>query len=104
MTKKLQRFGYAEMTAENGAVFRGHEFHHSRWIGVDSVKHSLSIKKRDHKKSMTHWTCGQRRKNVQGAYGHIHFYSNLQAVGDIAQQLVKRKESKHGEISVRDKK
>lgn len=104
MTRKLQRFGYAEMTAENGAAFRGHEFHHSRWIGPDAVKHALSLNKPDHMKSMLNWTCGQRRKNVQGAYAHIHFYSNLHAVGDIAQLLVKRKESKYGEISINDKK
>ena len=44
------------------------------------------------------------KKNVQGAYAHIHFYSNLHAVGDIVQLLVKRKELKHGKVSINDKK
>lgn len=91
MTKTLQRFGYAEVLTEGGYLFRGHEFHHSRWMGPSDVKHTLSLSKpKELNKNMT-WACGQRKENVHGAYVHLHFYSNLNAVEKICQSLLKMK-------------
>jgi len=104
MTKKLQRFGYAEITAENGDYFRGHEFHHSEWTGAAFVSTVLSLRKPSALQSDLHWECGQRKKNVHGAYAHIHFYSNLDAVRKICESLVKRKESKNAEIRISERK
>lgn len=103
MTKKLQRFGYAEITAENGYCFRGHEFHHSEWTGA-SVSPVLSLRKPSALQSDIRWRCGQRKKNVHGAYAHIHFYSNLDAVREIVESLVKRKESKNAKIRISKRK
>ena len=91
MTKTLQRFGYAEALTEGGFLFRGHEFHHSQWRGPSAVKHTLSLSKpRELNKNMT-WSCGQRKENVHGAYVHLHFYSNLNAVQKICQSILRIK-------------
>ena len=91
MTKTLQRFGYAEVVTEEGYLFRGHEFHHSRWIGPSAVKHTLSLSKpKELNKNIT-WACGQRKENVHGAYVHLHFYSNLNAVEKICQSILRIK-------------
>lgn len=95
MTKTLQRFGYAEAITEGGFLFRGHEFHHSQWRGPSAVKHTLSLSKpRELNKNMT-WSCGQRKENVHGAYVHLHFYSNLNAVQKICQSILRIKGEKN---------
>lgn len=104
MTKKLHRFGYAEITDGYGNHFRGHEFHHSEWMGSSSVLPALSLTKPSELHKDIRWACGQRKGNVHGAYAHIHFYSNLEAVGRICESLVKIKESKNGEIRINEKK
>jgi len=91
MTETLQRFGYAEALTEGGHLFRGHEFHHSRWMGPSAVKHTLSLSKPKELNKNIAWACGQRKENVHGAYVHLHFYSNLNAVEKICQSLLRIK-------------
>lgn len=89
MTQSLQRFGYAEVTTSSGHCFRGHEFHHSRWVGPIETPHTLLLKKPELLKKEEEWRCGQRKENVHGAYVHLHFYSNLNAVKEVILSLKK---------------
>ena len=95
MTKSLQRFGYAEVLTKSGMNFRGHEFHHSRWTGPSETPLSLSLTKPRELGNSVLWRCGQRKGNVHGAYVHIHFYSNLEAVNEIARYILKSGRSRN---------
>lgn len=92
MTKSLQRFGYAEVETDTGLKFRGHEFHHSAWVGDSTWPKSLSLSKPKELSRDITWTCGQRKDNAYGAYVQIHFYSNLDAVKEIAKDILEIKE------------
>lgn len=95
MTKSLQRFGYAEVRTETGINFKGHEFHHSRWTGPAETSLSLSLSKPKELGNPVSWKCGQRKGNVHGAYVHIHFYSNLEAVKAIARDIYESRRSRN---------
>ena len=74
MTKRLQRFGYVNISADLGGnpiEIRGHEFHHSIVETREEIPTAYVISKKDRT-----WTCGYRKKNVLAGYPHIHFYSN----------------------------
>ena len=79
MTKRLQRFGYVEVTSQSGIQVRAHEFHHSRLeFGSRPDFDYTVVRNRDYGKNPKQtWTCGLKRGNVLAGYPHIHFYSNL---------------------------
>ena len=94
LTKSLQRFGYAEVRTESGINFKGHEFHHSRWTGPAETPLTLSLSKPRELGNPVSWECGQKKGNVHGAYVHIHFYSNLEAVKVIARDIFESRRSR----------
>lgn len=95
MTASLQRFGYAEAVTEGGHRLRGHEFHHSRWVGPAETQHALTLNRPLELKKSPSWKCGQHKGNVHGAYVHLHFYSNLSAVEEIFSSLKKIMEERN---------
>ncbi|AKA72189.1 MULTISPECIES: cobyrinate a,c-diamide synthase [Clostridium] len=90
MTKKLQNFGYAELEVKekNNLISMGtkvncHEFHKSY---VDLKENKIcTLTKEVYDGSLKRWQCGYYKKNTIGAYGHVHFFGNL----DMLKQLVK---------------
>ena len=75
MTKRLQRFGYAELEFE-GAHTRCHEFHHSQ-LEPSSVPPNHQLQYRLRKpESGREWACGLRRNNCLAGYAHVHFHSS----------------------------
>ncbi len=82
MTKKLQNFGYVEVTFQEdtvlgprGTKIRAHEFHHSLYEGggyKDKGAEALEMRKNPQRA----WFGGLARKNVLAAYPHLHFQAN----------------------------
>lgn len=90
-TDKLQRFGYAELTAKRdcllcgeGESVRVHEFHYwdSDCIGVD-----LLARKSDGRA----WECGHCSDSLYAGFPHLYFYSDIR----MAERFV-RKAAKFG--------
>lgn len=77
MTKRLQRFGYADLKYE-GSTTRCHEFHHSDLI--ENIKEANYLKEYELNKSekQQSWNCGLQYKNCLAGYAHNHFYSDFQ--------------------------
>ena len=83
LTKKLQNFGYAEIVValENNILPQNlsincHEFHKST---VNLVEEKvLKLSKKVYDGSQKHWECGYAKKNTIAAYGHVHFFGNLE--------------------------
>lgn len=75
MTKGLQRFGYAKVTATFGSEqlsINAHEFHHSCMArGTEKYPSFYTVTKGD--KS---WIDGFRHHNTLAGYPHLHFYAN----------------------------
>lgn len=90
MTKKLQNFGYAELEIKEknslidiGTKVNCHEFHKSY---VDLKENKIcTVTKEVYDGSLKKWQCGYSKMNTMGAYGHVHFFGNL----DMLKQLVK---------------
>lgn len=83
MTRKLQNFGYAEVTFDQNTVLgpagtkiRGHEFHHSR-IADNEPEYVMSVRKSEKR----HWPGGVCRLNTLAAYPHLHFHANPEVAG-----------------------
>jgi cobyrinic acid a,c-diamide synthase len=73
MTKRLQRFGYCEVSWK-GVATRAHEFHHSELVLENNdLLLDFSIRKPSKNKQ---WNCGLSYKNAIAGYPHFHFYSN----------------------------
>lgn len=78
MTKKLQNFGYVELTftadtvlGPCGTTIKAHEFHHSAIMG-DTPNYVMDIQKSPTRA----WQGGLTKNNVLAAYPHIHFQAN----------------------------
>lgn len=85
-TDKLQRFGYAEMTAnrENllcgkGEIIRVHEFHY--WDSTNGGADFLT-RKADGRE----WECGHCTDSLYAGFPHMYFYSDIK----IAENFVKK--------------
>ncbi|WP_346869728.1 cobyrinate a,c-diamide synthase [Clostridium sp. UBA5119] len=82
MTGKLNNFGYAtiKITEENSIVPKDmiincHEFHKSL---VDLKEEEIyELEKKAYDGTTKKWKCGYVKNNVLAAYGHIHFFSNI---------------------------
>ncbi|HEY8804181.1 MAG TPA: cobyrinate a,c-diamide synthase [Clostridium sp.] len=88
LTKKLQNFGYAEIKVEieNDVLQKNmsihcHEFHKS-FVNLSEEK-VLKISKEMYDGSQKNWQCGYVKKNTIAAYGHVHFFGNLQWIREI---------------------
>ena len=86
MTQRLQHFGYVDIEAFENQYIKGHEFHRSLLTDNDNVKYSYKVKKIRDNQLIDKWQDGLIKKNVIGAYPHIHFYSNI----DFLIQLIKK--------------
>ena len=83
LTKTLQNFGYAEIVVEvennilpQNLSINCHEFHKST---VNLVEEKiLKLSKKVYDGSQKHWKCGYAKKNTIAAYGHVHFFGNLE--------------------------
>ncbi len=90
MTKRLQRFGYAEIEFQ-GTETRCHEFHHSHIVSSEETpNYQLQYKLQKPEKNKA-WECGLQRGNVLGGYAHIHFYSDPHFFKQIAELWKKGK-------------
>lgn len=75
MTKRLQRFGYAELDYA-GIRTRCHEFHHSKLIEYNTPNYQKAYHLNKPDKNLE-WSCGLHYKNCLAGYAHLHFYSDL---------------------------
>jgi cobyrinic acid a,c-diamide synthase len=78
MTKRLQNFGYVELTFAADTVLgprntkvKAHEFHHSAIVG-NEPDYVINIQKSPTRS----WRGGLAKNNVLAAYPHIHFQAN----------------------------
>lgn len=75
MTKRLQRFGYVQLTTKNGIALKGHEFHRSTLVDEKVIAYMYSVQKYRDGQLVDQWECGLYKDNVLAGYPHIHFYS-----------------------------
>ncbi|WP_411681615.1 cobyrinate a,c-diamide synthase [Clostridium thailandense] len=92
MTKKLQNFGYARLRVEKennilpvGLEVNCHEFHKS-YVNLENEK-VYSLTKETYDGSLKMWNCGYIKNNTLGAYGHVHFFGNVQMVKNLLDRL-----------------
>jgi cobyrinic acid a,c-diamide synthase len=88
MTSTLQNFGYAtiEVTSKNtllplGMKIHCHEFHKS-CVNV-SEERIYTLNKETYDGSIYQWNCGYLKNNTLAAYGHIHFFGNLEMINNL---------------------
>jgi cobyrinic acid a,c-diamide synthase len=75
MTKRLNRFGYAELTYNN-TTSRCHEFHRSEILDPPTPNYQLNYQL-EKKEKGKQWQCGLKKDNTLAGYAHVHFYSNF---------------------------
>ncbi|MCH5139092.1 cobyrinate a,c-diamide synthase [Clostridiaceae bacterium UIB06] len=82
MTKTLQNFGYARFKVEKknnvlptGMEINCHEFHKS-YVSLEDEKIYL-LTKEMYDGELKNWNCGYVKNNTLGAYGHVHFFGNI---------------------------
>ncbi|MCB2289541.1 cobyrinate a,c-diamide synthase [Clostridium sp. CS001] len=83
LSKRLQNFGYAQINVdvendilpENMSI-NCHEFHKS-FVSLDDER-IFKLSKNVYDGSVKNWQCGYVKKNTLAAYGHVHFFGNLQ--------------------------
>lgn len=90
-TKKLSRFGYATVTAEEGSLLfspgdalRGHEFHY--W-DADAPGGDLTARK----PSGRSWRCGWTSDTLYAGYPHLYLLSNPRCAQRFIQKCLERK-------------
>ena len=83
MTKRLQRFGYADLElqagcvlGEPGARIRVHEFHRSE-AKVQGLPQAFRLSKRRPGQEVREWGCSFIKGNGVAGYPHFHFYGNI---------------------------
>lgn len=91
LTKTLQNFGYAKIKVEKenpliklGTSIHCHEFHKSK-VKIEE-KEVYTLEKTTYTNEVKQWNCGYVKKNTLGAYGHVHFFNNI----DFLQQLINK--------------
>lgn len=100
MTKKLQRFGYAELELMKNCIYgsqnnkiKVHEFHRSKVEMIENNK-IYKLRKIRSNKIIKEWTCGYAKGNGVGAYAHLHYYSNLNFPKALVKTMEKFKKDK----------
>ena len=97
MTKTLNNFGYNHIDiSENQLIKRNlsinsHEFHKSKIECSNKTVYKLS--KKTFNGGLKEWTCGYIKNNTLGAYGHVHFFSNLDFIKEIIISCKERKDA-----------
>ena len=93
-TDKLQRFGYAELTAKHdsllcckGGKMLVHEFHY--WDS-DNAGADLTARKSDGRE----WECGYCTENLYAGFPHLYFYSDI----GVAERFVRKAAEFGGKI------
>ena len=83
MTKNLQNFGYARLKVDGknnilpiGTQINCHEFHKS-YVNLEDEKIYL-LTKEMYDGTLKTWNCGYQKNNSLGAYGHVHFFGNIE--------------------------
>ncbi len=83
MTKRLQRFGYAELKTLQPSIYgepdktiRVHEFHRSK-IEMKDERSIFELRKIRNKQLVKQWQCGFAKNRGVGSYAHLHYYANL---------------------------
>lgn len=83
MTKNLQNFGYARLKVDKnnnvlpvGTQINCHEFHKS-YVNLEDDKIYILTKEMYDGSTKT-WNCGYVKNNTLGAYGHVHFFGNIE--------------------------
>lgn len=79
MTKRLQRFGYVQVTHRSGLTFPAHEFHHSVTMPTGEADYAYTVAKASAPERT--WACGWTRGRTLAAYAHLHFLSHPELVG-----------------------
>lgn len=82
MTDTLQRFGYTSIRI-GPYEMKGHEFHHSQWVGPKEIEQEFLCAKHFGSRDETYRT-GQKKNNCYGSYVHIH----LRSSGGIVQSML----------------
>lgn len=82
MTGKLNNFGYATIRVleknpilPKDMIINCHEFHKSL-VELKEEK-VYELEKKSYDGTIKKWMCGYVKNNVLAAYGHIHFFSNI---------------------------
>lgn len=85
-TKRLQRFGYIELTAKHeqllfpaGDRIRAHEFHY--WDSENCGADCCAVKA----SGLGQWDCVHGRSNLYAGFPHIYFYGNIPAAVRLVQ-------------------
>ena len=78
MTKRLQRFGYVQVTHESGLTFPAHEFHHSVTDPIGNVHYAYHVEKASNTEKT--WICGMTKGHTLAGYAHLHFLSHPELV------------------------
>lgn len=88
MTSRLQNFGYAsiQIAKENNSLPKGleincHEFHKS-YVDLEEEK-VYALTKTMYDNAIKEWNCGYVKNNTLAAYGHVHFFNNLEFIKNI---------------------
>ncbi|MDQ3623516.1 MAG: cobyrinate a,c-diamide synthase [Verrucomicrobiota bacterium] len=83
MTPRLSNFGYCECSELAGAEdarFRGHEFHHSRWLAESEHANLWTVRR---KRSGTERMEGFTRHRLHASYVHLHFTTSAAALAPL---------------------
>ena len=83
MTSTRQHFGYCECegyAGAPGATFRGHEFHHSRWLGEQEFANLWTVRR---KRLGTSRTEGFQAGLLHASYVHLYFSESKEAVASL---------------------
>ncbi len=81
MTTRLQNFGYCAINIDEKSPLlkdlsiNAHEFHKSK-VELDE-NYIYNLTKNSYDGSVKNWNCGYVKDNTLGAYGHIHFFGNI---------------------------
>ena len=88
-TKRLQRFGYIELTAKQdqllfpaGGRIRAHEFHY--WDSENCGADCCAVKA----SGLGQWDCVHGRSNLYAGFPHIYFYGNIPAAVRLVQHCM----------------
>ena len=90
MTESLKHFGYCACSGLNSnpdRMFRGHEFHHSIWLGESERANLWSVRR---KRTGTCRREGFSAQNLHVSYVHLHFRTS----GAVLQPFLSRERSK----------
>jgi cobyrinic acid a,c-diamide synthase len=87
MTATRQHFGYCacmEYAPAPAATFRGHEFHHSRWLGEQEFANLWTVRR---KRQRTTRTEGFRVRGLHASYVHLYFSESESVIAHLMRKI-----------------